>query len=72
MAAKLGRDYLERAAQGQDLVKAVKAKKADKGPGKDVVFWKFIRKVFPQYKFQIQDMNIIQIKNYLILLEVIK
>jgi predicted phage terminase large subunit-like protein len=51
MAAKLGRDYLERAAQGQDLVKAVKAKKADKGPGKDVVFWKFIRKVFPQYKF---------------------
>ena len=51
MAAKLGRDYLERAAQGQDLVKAVKAKKADKGPGKDIVFWKFIRKVFPQYKF---------------------
>jgi predicted phage terminase large subunit-like protein len=51
MAGKLGRDYLELASQGQDLVRAVKDKKADKGPGKDVVFWKLIRKVMPQYKF---------------------
>jgi len=51
MAAKLGKDYLELAAKGQGLVKEVKQKKADKGPGKDVVLWKFIRKVFPQYKF---------------------
>jgi len=51
MAGKLGRDYLELASQGQDLVRAVKDKKADKGPGKEVVFWKFIRKVMPQYKF---------------------
>ena len=51
MAAKLGKDYLELAAKGQGLVKEVKQKKQDKGPGKDVVLWKFIRKVFPQYKF---------------------
>ena len=51
MAGKLGKDYLELASQGQDLVRAVKGKKADKGPGKEVVFWKFIRKVVPEYKF---------------------
>ena len=51
MAAKLGKDYLELASKGQGLVKEVKAKKADRGPGKDIVLWKFIRKVYPQYKF---------------------
>ncbi len=52
MAAKLGKDYLERAASGQDLVKKVKAKKANTLlDGKEVVLWKFIRKVYPQYKF---------------------
>ena len=52
MAQKLGKDYLAKAAQGQDLVKAVKQKKAERqANGDKVVFWKFIRKVFPQYKF---------------------
>lgn len=52
MASKLGKDYLELAAQGQDLVKQVKAKKAARADqGKKVVLWKFIRKVFPKYKF---------------------
>jgi len=52
MAQKLGKDYLAKAAQGQDLVKAVKASKAERQQnGNKVVLWKFIRKVFPQYKF---------------------
>ena len=51
MAVKKGNDFLERAASGQGLVKEIKHKKAEKGPGKKVVLWKFIRKVFPQYKF---------------------
>ena len=51
MAVKKGNDYLERAAQGQGLIKEIKHKKAERGPGKNVVLWKFIRKVFPQYKF---------------------
>ena len=51
MAEKYGKDMLARASQGQGLVKEIKHKKAEKGPGKRVVLWKFIRKVFPQYKF---------------------
>lgn len=51
MAVKKGNDYLERASLGQGLVKEIKHKKAERGPGKNVVLWKFIRKVFPQYKF---------------------
>lgn len=52
MAQKLGKDYLAKAASGQDLVKAVKAKKAERtANGNKVVLWKFIRKVFPNYKF---------------------
>ncbi len=51
MSSKLGRDYLELASTGQDLVEAVKKKKARRGPGKDIIFWRFIKKVFPQYKF---------------------
>lgn len=51
MATKKGNDFLERAASGQGLVKEIKHKKAEKGPGREVVLWKFIRKVFPQYKF---------------------
>ena len=52
MASKLGKDYLERAASGQDLVREVKAKKAAKmDAGKRVILWKFIKKVFPKYKF---------------------
>ena len=52
MASKLGKDYLERAASGQELVKRVKEKKASRlENGKQVVLWKFIKKVFPNYKF---------------------
>ena len=52
MAQKLGKDYLAKAAQGQDLVRAIKAKKAERqSNGDKVILWKFIRKVFPQYKF---------------------
>jgi len=52
MAQKLGKDYLAKAAAGQDLVKAVKAKKAERtANGNKVVLWKFIRKVFPSYMF---------------------
>lgn len=51
MATKFGKDYLEIAGQGGDLVKQIKAKKAEKGPGKKVILWKFIRRVFPNYKF---------------------
>ncbi|MGA1753806.1 MAG: terminase large subunit domain-containing protein, partial [Pontimonas sp.] len=52
MAQKLGKDYLQKAASGQDLVKAVKAKKAERQQnGNKVVLWKFIRQVFPNYKF---------------------
>lgn len=50
MASKLGKDYLEYSAQGQDLVKKVKTKKASKGPGKRVALWKFIKKVYPSYR----------------------
>lgn len=50
MAAKLGRDYLEKAASNQGLVKEVKQKKALKGPGKRKPFWKFIKEVYPNYK----------------------
>tara|TARA_Y100001973_G_scaffold88245_1_gene133192 strand:- start:6151 stop:7674 length:1524 start_codon:yes stop_codon:yes gene_type:complete len=51
MAVKAGNDFLERAASGQGLVKEVKEKKATQGPGKNIVLWKFIRKVMPSYKF---------------------
>jgi predicted phage terminase large subunit-like protein len=51
MSEKYGKDMLARASQGQGLVKEIKHKKQEKGPGKKVVLWKFIRKVFPNYKF---------------------
>lgn len=51
MAVKKGNDFLTRAASGQGLVKEIKHKKAEKGPGKNIVLWKFIRKVMPTYKF---------------------
>ena len=61
MASKLGKDYLERAASGQDLVKAVKKKKASRlENGKQVVLWKFIKKVFPNYKFYKFHATVIQ------------
>ena len=52
MASKLGKDYLERVSAGQDLVKAVKKKKAERqANGNKIVLWKFIKRVFPNYKF---------------------
>ena len=50
MAQKLGNDFLEYAASGQTLIKDVKEAKTAKTSDR-VVLWKFIRKVFPQYKF---------------------
>ena len=52
MAAKTGKDFLARAASGQGLVKDVKEKKAARtANGNKVVLWRFIKKVFPNYKF---------------------
>ena len=50
MAQKLGNDFLEYAASGQKLIQDVKEAKTAKTSDR-VVLWKFIRKVFPQYKF---------------------
>ena len=50
MSTKLGSDYLEYAASGQDLLKEVKAKKSQKHAER-VILWKFIKKVMPSYKF---------------------
>jgi predicted phage terminase large subunit-like protein len=50
MAVKKGNDFLTRAASGQGLVKEIKQKKAERGPGKNIVLWKFIKKVMPNYK----------------------
>ena len=50
MSTKLGNDYLEYAASGQDLLKEVKKKKTAK-KAERVALWKFIKKVMPQYKF---------------------
>ena len=49
-AVKKGNDFLARAASGQGLVKEIKQKKAEKGPGKKIILWKFIKKVMPSYK----------------------
>ena len=50
MSTKLGNDFLDYAASGQDLLKEVKKKKTAKSADR-VVLWKFIKKVFPNYKF---------------------
>ena len=54
MAVKAGNDFLERAASGQGLVKEVKEKKATQGPGKNIVLWKFIRKVITSFTIFMQ------------------
>lgn len=52
MAAKLGKDYLAKAASSQEIVQAVKQKKTKKlADGRRVVLWKFIKQVYPNYKF---------------------
>jgi predicted phage terminase large subunit-like protein len=50
MAAKAGKDFLEYAASGSELLRDVKAKKLVKQADR-VILWKFIKKVFPNYKF---------------------
>lgn len=50
MSTKLGADFLEYAASGQDLIKDVKKKKSEKNAER-VILWKFIKKVMPSYKF---------------------
>ena len=50
MSTKLGKDFLEYSASGQKLIKEVKQKKMTKSADR-VVLWKFIKKVFPNYKF---------------------
>lgn len=50
MSTKLGNDFLEYAASGQDLLKEVKKKKTAKQADR-VVLWKFIKRVMPSYKF---------------------
>ena len=50
MSIKLGQDYLDYAASGQDLLKEVKKKKTAK-QAERVILWKFIKKVMPTYKF---------------------
>ncbi len=50
MASKTGKDFLDYAASGSDLVKDVKAKKSVK-KAERVILWKFIKKVNPNYRF---------------------
>ena len=52
MAGKLGKDYLVKAAGEQQLIKTVKQRRQLKAEaGTKVVFWKFIKKVYPRYSF---------------------
>lgn len=52
MAAKFGKDYLQKSAAETQLVRAVKKRRQEKAyEGNKVVLWKFIRKVYPRYKF---------------------
>jgi predicted phage terminase large subunit-like protein len=60
MSIKYGNDYLEFAAKGQHLIKEVKTKKANRGADKRVILWKFIKKVFPNYKFYKFHATVIQ------------
>ena len=49
---KLGKDYLKKAASGQEMVKKLRAiKTQQQGTGHNIVFHKFIKEVYPSYKF---------------------
>ena len=50
MSTKLGNDFLEYAASGQELIKDIKKAKSARTADR-VILWKFIKKVMPQYKF---------------------
>ena len=52
MANKLGKDYLRRSAQNQAMLKALREKKLQqKQKGERVLLHKFIKEVYPNYKF---------------------
>ena len=52
MANKLGKDYLRRSAQNQAMLKALREKKLQtKEKGERVLLHKFIKEVYPNYKF---------------------
>ena len=52
MAQKLGKDYLRRSAQGQAMLKKLREKKLQtREKGERVLLHKFIKQVYPNYKF---------------------
>lgn len=52
MAQKFGRDYLRRAGADQDMVKELRKIKTQKNDGgRKIILHKFIKEVFPSYKF---------------------
>lgn len=52
MAKKLSKDFLDRASQDQELVRIIKdLKNRKKETGEKIIFHKFIKDVYPQYKF---------------------
>ena len=52
MANKLGKDYLRRSAQNQAMLKALRDKKLQtRQKGERVLLHKFIKEVYPNYKF---------------------
>ena len=52
MAQKLGKDYLRKSAQNQAMLKALRDKKLQsKEKGDRILLHKFIKEVYPNYKF---------------------
>lgn len=52
MASKLGKDYLRRSARSQGMLRALRDKKLQlKEKGERVLLHKFIKEVYPNYKF---------------------
>lgn len=52
MANKLGKDYLRRSAQTQGMLKALRERKLnEKEQGEKILLHKFIKEVYPNYKF---------------------
>lgn len=52
MGAKFGRDYLRKAASDQDMVKKLRQiKTQQRDGGQKIIFHKFIKEVYPNYKF---------------------
>jgi predicted phage terminase large subunit-like protein len=61
MAGKFGKDYLQKASSETQLVRAVKKRRAEKAyEGNKIILWKFIKKVYPRYKFYKFHATVIQ------------